>query len=62
MTIVEGDWFMMEYRVVSHKHHKIAAEGTGRIVAFDYRSDTKATLPDVLKQAIAALETQNRSA
>ena len=34
---VEHDRFVMEYYVVSHKHQKVAAEGEGVIVSFNYR-------------------------
>ena len=34
----------------------IAAEGEGLIVAYDYRAKTKASLPDNIRDAIAALE------
>ena len=56
VTLVESDRFMMEYRVVSHNHQKIAAEGSGKIVAFDYRENKKTNLPDAIKQAIESLE------
>ena len=32
---VQNDRFTMEYYVVSHKHQKVAAEGTGLIVCFN---------------------------
>ena len=53
---VEHDRFTMEYRVVSQKHQKIAAEGEGSIVSFNYRENKKVPLPDQVKQRIAALE------
>ena len=53
---VEEDRFVMEYYVVSHKHQKIAAEGEGVIVSFNYRENVKAPLPEDVKQRIAALE------
>ncbi len=53
---VEQDRFVMEYFVVSQKHQKMAAEGEGVIVSFNYRGNTKAPLPEEIKQRIAELE------
>lgn len=50
------DRFTMEYGIVSHKHQKIAAQGEGVIVSYDYRANKKTALPEVWKQRIAALE------
>ena len=46
----------MEYVVVSHKHQKIAAQGEGVIVSFNYHENRKTPLPDVWRERIAALE------
>ncbi len=53
---IQDDRFTMEYIVVSHKLGKVAAEGEGVIVSFNYREGKKAPLPDQVKQHIAALE------
>ena len=53
---VEQDRFVMEYYVVSHNHQKIAAEGEGVVVSFNYRENVKAPLPELVNQRIAALE------
>ncbi len=53
---VEHDRFVMEYHVVSWKHQKVAAEGEGIIVSFNYRENKKAPLPEEVKQRIAELE------
>jgi acyl-CoA thioester hydrolase len=53
---IEDDRFTMEYYVVSRKHQKVAAEGEGVIVSFDYRENKKAPLPAEVKRRIAALE------
>jgi acyl-CoA thioester hydrolase len=53
---VEHDRFVMEYYVVSQQHQKIAAEGEGIVVSFNYRENKKAPLPEEVKQRIAALE------
>jgi acyl-CoA thioester hydrolase len=56
-TIETGDdRFVMEYRLESTRSRQIAAEGTGTLVAYDYRSQRKARLPDSVRQAIAELE------
>ena len=52
---VGDDRFVMHYRVVSERHGAVAAEGDGRIVMFDYQGQTKAALPGVLRERIAAL-------
>ena len=39
------DRFTMEYRVVSNAQNAVAAEGGGVVVAFNYRSMQKASLP-----------------
>ncbi len=48
--------FVMEYLVASHRHGKLAAEGTGRIVSFNYRENTKAPIPAVVRARIEELE------
>lgn len=53
---IEDDRFVMEYAVVSQKHQKLAAEGQGVIVSFNYRENKKAPLPEEVKRRIAALE------
>lgn len=55
-TTIETDRFIMEYRVVSTKRQKIAAEGDGVIVAFNYRDNQKAILTDELRQRILTIE------
>jgi acyl-CoA thioester hydrolase len=53
---IEDDRFTMEYYVVSHKHRKVAAEGVGLIVTFDYQENRKAPIPAEVKQRIEELE------
>ena len=53
---MEDDRFTMEYYVVSQKHQKVAAEGTGLIVCFNYRDNRKTSIPEELKRRIEALE------
>jgi acyl-CoA thioester hydrolase len=57
---VQDDRFTMEYFVVSHKHQKVAAEGTGLIVCFNYKENKKTALPAQLKKRIEELEASIR--
>jgi acyl-CoA thioester hydrolase len=59
---VDEDRFVMFYAVYSHTLQKVAAEGEGTIVCFDYRENRKASLPHELKQKIAELENSVESA
>jgi acyl-CoA thioester hydrolase len=56
VTDVQDGEFTMRYVVVSTTHGRVAAEGSGRIVAFDYRTGTKASWPGPLRMAIAKLQ------
>ncbi len=56
ITNVEEDRFLMKYAVISHQHQRIAAEGEGVIVSYDYRGKKKAPLPQEIKARIEALE------
>ena len=51
------DRFTMMYRIVSKKTGKIAAEGDGRIIIYDYNQQQKAALPPTIRARIDALET-----
>jgi acyl-CoA thioester hydrolase len=53
---VAADRFTMLYEVRSLSLGVVAAEGSGLIVAFDYRRMGKAALPEVLRERIAKLE------
>ena len=56
VTEMEDDRFAMNYVVVSHRHQKIAAEGDGVIVMYDYREGKKTAMPDEIRASILALE------
>jgi acyl-CoA thioester hydrolase len=56
VTNIEQDRFTMNYLVVSTRLQKVAAEGDGLIVAFNYGENKKAIIPDELKQRILDLE------
>lgn len=53
---VGEDRFTMLYEIRSRSLGRVAAEGEGLIVAFDYRSKRKAALPLAVRERIAALE------
>jgi acyl-CoA thioester hydrolase len=53
---IAEDRFVMRYVVMSERLQKLAAEGEGVIVSFNYRENQKAPLPEVIRQRIAALE------
>jgi acyl-CoA thioester hydrolase len=53
---LESDRFMMDYCIVSHKLAKVAAEGSGLVVMYDYKALSKAPMPDLLRERILALE------
>jgi acyl-CoA thioester hydrolase len=53
---VDDDRFVMFYAIFSHSLAKIAAEGEGTIVCYDYRENRKAPLPEELRRRIAAIE------
>jgi len=53
---VHQDRFVMHYRVVSHQHQKIAAEGQGELVAFDYKENHKVEMPQELRARIGGVE------
>jgi acyl-CoA thioester hydrolase len=59
---IGDDRFVMHYAIVSQRLQKLAAEGEGVIVSFDYRENRKTALPDVIRERIAALETSTGTA
>ncbi|NIV93010.1 acyl-CoA thioesterase [candidate division KSB1 bacterium] len=52
----QEDRFVMEYCIVSHKTEKIAAEGQGLVVSYDYRKSKKVPLPEIIEERILELE------
>jgi acyl-CoA thioester hydrolase len=53
---VEEDRFVMNHVVISKKHQKVAAEGDGVIVIFNYREGRKVTVPEVVRQRIIDIQ------
>ncbi len=58
---IEDDRFLMKYLVVSQRCGRIAAEGEGRIVSYNYREQKKTPLPLEIKERIQILETGAQS-
>lgn len=56
MAEVGDDRCVMRYAVVSHRHGRVAAEGEGVVVAYDYRALRKVALPAEIRARIEALE------
>ena len=55
ISSVEETRFGMDYLVVSHAHQRVAAEGEGLIVTYDYREKRKAPVPDEIRDRLLAL-------
>jgi acyl-CoA thioester hydrolase len=53
---VDADRFVMFYAVFSHRLQRVAAEGEGMVVCFNYRENRKALLPAALIRKITELE------
>ena len=56
VSTIEEDRFTMDYVVVSHKHQKVAADGTGLIVCFNYKLNKKVPIPAEIRTRIDQLE------
>jgi acyl-CoA thioesterase FadM len=46
----------MAYRIVSLAADAVAADGTGVVVAYDYRANRKTALPGLVRRRIAELD------
>ena len=49
---LQDDRFTMEYKIVSKKQAKVTTNGRATCVMFDFKMNTKAPIPDEIKQAI----------
>lgn len=54
-----GDRFTMEYRVVSLEQERVAADGEGLVVSYDYRADRKAPLPEAVVEGVRRLDSRS---
>jgi acyl-CoA thioester hydrolase len=46
----------MGYEIYSHTHKKIAADGEGVIVTYDYHANKKVVIPEDMRKQILELE------
>ena len=60
ISLVEESQFTMQYRVVSQRLKRVAADGSGLIVTYNYRLNQRAAVPEVIKERIAEIECSNR--
>ncbi len=58
VTDIKEDRFTMKHAVFSRQHQKMAAEGEGVIVTYDYRGNKKVAIPEELKKRILTMERQ----
>jgi acyl-CoA thioester hydrolase len=56
VTAIGADRVTMQHLVVSQRHARVAAEGEGVVVSYDYGASRKAPLPDDVRRQITALE------
>jgi acyl-CoA thioester hydrolase len=56
VVVLAGDRFTQDYAVFSHRHQRIAAEGRGIIVAYDYRQNHKTQVPQAIRARLLELE------
>jgi acyl-CoA thioester hydrolase len=52
ITDISAYRFTMHHIIVSNKYEKVAAEGSGVIVSYDYRHGTKANTPAEIQQLL----------
>ena len=55
---VGADRFLMEYAAVSRNLDKLAAEGDGVVVSYDYQALGKTDLPSEIRRRLAELESK----
>jgi acyl-CoA thioester hydrolase len=56
VTEIGEDRYVMKYVVASQRHARVAAEGEGLIVSYDYRALRKTALPEEMRRRIRDLE------
>ena len=56
VTELGEDRFTMAYRIWSEQQGRVAAEGEGLIVSYNYREGRRAPLPSAVRRAIEELE------
>lgn len=50
------DRLTMRHRIVSQRHQRVAAEGEGVVVTYDYQAARKAPIPAAVREAIVRIE------
>jgi acyl-CoA thioester hydrolase len=55
-TAVSDDRFTMAYRIVSLSADAVAADGSGVVVAYDYQSNRKTSLPETVRERVGVLD------
>ena len=55
LTDLEADRFLTTYGIFSRRLQKLAAEGDGLTVGFDYRNNRKAPIPETIHAKLRAL-------
>jgi acyl-CoA thioester hydrolase len=53
---MEEDTIFMTYAAVSQRHQRVAAEGEGVVVAYDYKTKQKTAIPERIRQHIRNVE------
>ncbi|MEM7348689.1 MAG: thioesterase family protein [Chloroflexota bacterium] len=53
---IQEDRFVVMHRVVSQKWGRVAAEGAGVVVSYDYKKQQKATIPAEMRQRILEID------
>ena len=56
VTELQADRVVFEFKLVSEKLNAVACEGQGIVVSYDYRADSKALVPDAIRESIRELE------
>jgi acyl-CoA thioester hydrolase len=46
----------MKYVIVSHQHQRVAAEGDGVVVMYNYNEGKKTAIPEELRERIRIME------
>ena len=50
------DRFTMQYAVFSHKHQRVAADGDGVVVMYNYNEGKKTAIPEEIRKRIEVME------
>ncbi len=56
VTEIAEDRVTMQYRIVSHRHGKVAAEGDGVVVIYNYREAKKTAMPEEIRRRLLGMD------